>query len=117
MAGVTDSPVIIEAAVNGAMTRERQPQVPRTPREVADDALSRLAAIARERPRALHAPRLLNSDGSVQRSAHPRPGTAGASASNPPSLPVAPPQATIGAAPKPAPPAKPVVPPLPTTRP
>ena len=29
-------------------------------------------------PRALHAPRLLNADGSVQRSVHPLPGTAGA---------------------------------------
>ncbi len=46
--------------------------------EVRDDALSRLAAIAAAHPRALHAPRLLNTDGSVQRSAHPRPGTLGA---------------------------------------
>ncbi len=33
---------------------------------------------ARQRPDALHAPRLLNRDGSVQRSAHPLPGTLGA---------------------------------------
>jgi N-acetylglucosaminyl-diphospho-decaprenol L-rhamnosyltransferase len=46
--------------------------------ELRDDALSRLAAIAAQHPRALHAPRLLNPDGSVQRSAHPLPGTAGA---------------------------------------
>jgi N-acetylglucosaminyl-diphospho-decaprenol L-rhamnosyltransferase len=46
--------------------------------EVAGDSLSRLAAVARAHPRALHAPRLLNSDGSVQRSAHPLPGTLGA---------------------------------------
>lgn len=39
-----------------------------------DDGLARLAGIARER-RALIAPRLLNGDGSIQRSAHPRPGT------------------------------------------
>jgi GT2 family glycosyltransferase len=46
--------------------------------EVGDDALSRLAAVAAAHPRALHAPRLLNPDGSVQRTAHPRPGTVGA---------------------------------------
>lgn len=46
--------------------------------EVHDDALSRLARIAADHPRALHAPRLLNSDGSVQRSAHPQPATLGA---------------------------------------
>jgi N-acetylglucosaminyl-diphospho-decaprenol L-rhamnosyltransferase len=46
--------------------------------EVHGDGLSRLARIAREHPRALHAPRLLNTDGSLQRSAHPRPGTPGA---------------------------------------
>ena len=39
-------------------------------------ALERLAARATER--GLHAPRLLNSDGTVQRSAHPLPGTVGA---------------------------------------
>ena len=41
-----------------------------------DGALERLAARATQR--GLHAPRLLNSDGSVQRSAHPLPGTVGA---------------------------------------
>jgi N-acetylglucosaminyl-diphospho-decaprenol L-rhamnosyltransferase len=46
--------------------------------EILDDSLARLAAIAREHPKALHAPRLLNPDGSVQRSAHPLPGTVGA---------------------------------------
>ena len=46
--------------------------------ELLDDSLARLAALAGAHPRALHAPRLLNADGSVQRSAHPLPGTAGA---------------------------------------
>jgi N-acetylglucosaminyl-diphospho-decaprenol L-rhamnosyltransferase len=46
--------------------------------EVHGDALSRLARIARDHPRALHAPRLLNADGTVQRSAHPQPATLGA---------------------------------------
>lgn len=40
-------------------------------------ALPGLAALARDRD-ALHVPRLLNADGSVQRGAHPLPGTAGA---------------------------------------
>jgi len=42
-----------------------------------DDSLSRLARLARDHE-GLHAPRLLNPDGSVQRSAHPLPGTTGA---------------------------------------
>jgi N-acetylglucosaminyl-diphospho-decaprenol L-rhamnosyltransferase len=42
--------------------------------ELLDDGLARLADHARERE-ALLAPRLLNPDGSIQRSAHPRPGT------------------------------------------
>jgi GT2 family glycosyltransferase len=46
--------------------------------EALDDSLAALAAVARIHPRALHAPRLLNRDGSVQRSAHPLPGTIGA---------------------------------------
>ena len=46
--------------------------------ELADDSVHELAALARIHPRALHAPRLLESDGSVQRSAHPLPGTVGA---------------------------------------
>jgi N-acetylglucosaminyl-diphospho-decaprenol L-rhamnosyltransferase len=46
--------------------------------ELLDGSLAALAALARARPRALHAPRLLNPDGSVQRSVHPLPGTAGA---------------------------------------
>ena len=46
--------------------------------ELLDGSLAALAALARAHPRALHAPRLLNPDGSVQRSAHPLPGTAGA---------------------------------------
>ena len=46
--------------------------------ELLDGSLAALAALARAHPRALHAPRLLNADGSVQRSVHPLPGTAGA---------------------------------------
>jgi GT2 family glycosyltransferase len=46
--------------------------------ELADESVHELAALARIPPRALHAPRLLESDGSVQRSAHPLPGTVGA---------------------------------------
>ena len=45
---------------------------------VHDGALTELARRAHETPDALHAPRLLNTDGSVQRSAHPLPGTLGA---------------------------------------
>ena len=41
--------------------------------ELLDDGLALLAAIARSR-RVLAAPRLLNADRTVQRSAHPRPG-------------------------------------------
>jgi N-acetylglucosaminyl-diphospho-decaprenol L-rhamnosyltransferase len=46
--------------------------------ELVDDSLHELARLARAHPHALHAPRLLERDGSVQRSAHPLPGTAGA---------------------------------------
>ena len=46
--------------------------------ELLDGSLAGLAAVARRHPRALHAPRLLNADGSVQRSVHPLPGTVGA---------------------------------------
>jgi N-acetylglucosaminyl-diphospho-decaprenol L-rhamnosyltransferase len=46
--------------------------------ELLDDSLARLAALARAHPVALHAPRLLDLDGGIQRSAHPLPGTAGA---------------------------------------
>jgi N-acetylglucosaminyl-diphospho-decaprenol L-rhamnosyltransferase len=46
--------------------------------ELIDGSLAGLAALARAHPDALHAPRLLNGDGSVQRSAHPLPGTPGA---------------------------------------
>jgi N-acetylglucosaminyl-diphospho-decaprenol L-rhamnosyltransferase len=44
---------------------------------VIDDSLARLAELARTHD-ALHAPRLLNPDGTIQRSAHPLPGTLGA---------------------------------------
>jgi GT2 family glycosyltransferase len=46
--------------------------------ELLDDGLARLAAHARAHLGALHAPRLLNADGTLQRSAHPLPGTLGA---------------------------------------
>jgi N-acetylglucosaminyl-diphospho-decaprenol L-rhamnosyltransferase len=42
-----------------------------------DDSLERLAQLARDHE-GLHAPRLLNPDGTTQRSAHPLPGTLGA---------------------------------------
>ena len=45
--------------------------------ELLDGSLARLAAFAAAHPLALHAPRLVNADGTVQRSAHPRPGTVG----------------------------------------
>lgn len=45
--------------------------------ELLDDGLARLAELARARD-AIYAPRLLNADGSVQRSAHPAPGRPGA---------------------------------------
>lgn len=46
--------------------------------ELVDGSLAGLAALARAHPGALHAPRLLDPDGGVQRSAHPLPGTPGA---------------------------------------
>ena len=46
--------------------------------ELLDGSLARLAELARAHPGALHVPRLLEVDGSVQRSAHPLPGTPGA---------------------------------------
>jgi N-acetylglucosaminyl-diphospho-decaprenol L-rhamnosyltransferase len=46
--------------------------------ELLDGALAELAERARAQPGALHAPRLLDPDGAVQRSAHPLPGTLGA---------------------------------------
>jgi GT2 family glycosyltransferase len=45
--------------------------------ELLDGSLAALAQRAHLHPQALHAPRLLNPDGSVQRSAHPLPGTPG----------------------------------------
>jgi N-acetylglucosaminyl-diphospho-decaprenol L-rhamnosyltransferase len=45
--------------------------------ELLDSSPAELAALARRHPRALHAPRLLSPDGSVQRSVHPLPGTLG----------------------------------------
>jgi N-acetylglucosaminyl-diphospho-decaprenol L-rhamnosyltransferase len=58
--------------------------------ELVDGSLGVLAGWAAARPDALHAPRLLERDGSVQRSAHPVPGTVGAvltAAAHPPLLP------------------------------
>jgi GT2 family glycosyltransferase len=46
--------------------------------QLLDGGLARLAAEAAAGRRALLAPRLLNADGSLQRSAHPRPGTVAA---------------------------------------
>jgi GT2 family glycosyltransferase len=46
--------------------------------ELIDGSVDALAGAVRAQPDALHAPRLLNADGSVQRSAHPLPGTLGA---------------------------------------
>jgi GT2 family glycosyltransferase len=46
--------------------------------ELLDDSPAELAALCLAHPRALHAPRLLDADGGVQRSAHPVPGTVGA---------------------------------------
>ena len=68
------------AACNAGLTRARhEVTVLLNPDcELLDGSLAALAALARAHPRALHAPRLLNPDGSVQRSAHPLPGTVGA---------------------------------------
>jgi N-acetylglucosaminyl-diphospho-decaprenol L-rhamnosyltransferase len=68
------------AANNAGIARARHPvTVLLNPDcELLDDSLQRLAALARDHPRALHAPRLLDPDGTVQRSAHPLPGTVGA---------------------------------------
>jgi N-acetylglucosaminyl-diphospho-decaprenol L-rhamnosyltransferase len=56
------------AHVSGDVTALLNPDI-----RLLDDGLERLAALARERD-ALFVPRLLNPDGSVQRSAHPPPG-------------------------------------------
>jgi N-acetylglucosaminyl-diphospho-decaprenol L-rhamnosyltransferase len=58
--------------------------------ELLDGSLARLAARAAEPPDRLWVPRLLEADGSVQRSAHPLPGTVGAllpALAHPPLLP------------------------------
>jgi len=41
---MSGEPVIIEAAINGATTKERNPNVPRTPEEIAADALAAIEA-------------------------------------------------------------------------
>jgi GT2 family glycosyltransferase len=67
------------AGCNAGLERARHPVTvllnPDT--ELLDGSLARLAAIAAAHP-GLHAPRLLDADGSIQRSAHPLPGTVGA---------------------------------------
>jgi GT2 family glycosyltransferase len=82
------------AASNAGVERARHPvTVLLNPDcELLDDALDRLAGAAARHPGALHAPRLLDPDGSIQRSAHPLPGTIGALAGalvHPPVLPTA----------------------------
>jgi N-acetylglucosaminyl-diphospho-decaprenol L-rhamnosyltransferase len=68
------------AASNAGLARARHPvSVLLNPDcELLDASLATLAARARDAPPALHVPRLLNPDGTVQRSAHPLPGTPGA---------------------------------------
>jgi GT2 family glycosyltransferase len=70
------------AASNAGLTRARHDvTVLLNPDcELLDDSLATLAGLAATRRDALHAPRLLNADGTVQRSAHPLPGTVGAAA-------------------------------------
>jgi N-acetylglucosaminyl-diphospho-decaprenol L-rhamnosyltransferase len=80
------------AACNAGVERARYPvTVLLNPDcELLDGSLAELAQLAGAHPDALHAPRLLNDDGSVQRSAHPVPGTVGAlagAAVHPPLLP------------------------------
>lgn len=41
---MTGDPVIIEAAINGATSKKQNPNVPRTPDEIANDALASIAA-------------------------------------------------------------------------
>jgi len=41
---MSGEPVIIEAAINGATTKERNPNVPRTPEEIATDTLATIGA-------------------------------------------------------------------------
>lgn len=80
------------AANNAGLARVRHPvTVLLNPDcELLDPSLARLAAHAATDPQALHVPRLLDADGSVQRSAHPLPGTVGAllpALAHPPLLP------------------------------
>lgn len=68
------------AACNAGLERARRPvSVLLNPDcELLDGSLAQLAARAAAGPERLWAPRLLDPDGAVQRSAHPLPGTAGA---------------------------------------
>jgi len=80
------------AANNAGIARARHPvTVLLNPDcELLDGSLARLAARAAEPPERLWVPRLLETDGSVQRSAHPLPGTVGAllpALAHPPILP------------------------------
>src|SRR5207248_4739974 len=43
-AGSMEAPVIIEAAINGGVSKDRNPHTPRTPDEIAADALACLSA-------------------------------------------------------------------------
>ena len=40
----SDSPVILEAAINGVTTRDRNPSVPRTPKEIAAESIACIEA-------------------------------------------------------------------------
>ena len=73
------------AACNAGMTQAQHPvTVLLNPDcELLDGSLAALASRAGAWPGALHAPRLLDGDGGVQRSAHPVPGTVGALAAAP----------------------------------
>jgi N-acetylglucosaminyl-diphospho-decaprenol L-rhamnosyltransferase len=80
------------AASNAGVARARHPvTVLLNPDcELVDSSLMELVRRATAYPHALHAPRLLNADGTLQRSAHPVPGTVGAlagAALHPPLLP------------------------------
>ncbi len=80
------------AANNAGVERAREPvTVLLNPDcELLDASLARLAATASTGPERLWVPRLLETDGAVQRSAHPLPGTLGAllpALAHPPALP------------------------------
>ena len=49
-------PVIIEAAINGVTSKKHNPNTPKEPAEIADDALPELYMLCRDVPRAPGAP-------------------------------------------------------------